>query len=156
MLSCPAHNFFYFDISLPYLTHGCIIMKRSVAHIHYPVTTFDLWPQDQIYRIFYYMDLCLGHSFFVLWHSHTMFGTWVYMYHHGTMCDVHSWHLYDLDLWPQYQNYIFTMNLSLASSSLFFNVGIAIFGISVYVPSCTLYDLDLWPICGWRGYPQWV
>ena len=37
---------------------------------------------------------------FVLWNSHTLFGTWVY--------------IYDLDLWPQHQHYIFTMNLSLA------------------------------------------
>ena len=26
------------------------------------------------------------------------------------MCHVHSWPLSDLDLWPQYQNYIFTIN----------------------------------------------
>ena len=30
------------------------------------------------------------------------FGTRVY--HHGTMCREHSWTLYPLDLWPQYQN----------------------------------------------------
>ena len=71
----------------------------------------DLWPQGQIYRV-YDMALCSGLSIFVFWHSHTLFGTWVY--HHGTMCHVHSWTLYDLDLWPQYQNYIFTMDLSLA------------------------------------------
>ena len=29
-------------------------------------------------------------------HSHTMFGTW--MYHHRTMCQIHSWPLYDLNL----------------------------------------------------------
>ena len=69
----------------------------------------ELWPQGQIYRV-YDMALCSGLSFFVLWHSHTLFGTWVY--HHGTMCRVHSWNLYDL--WPQYQYYIFTMDLSLA------------------------------------------
>ena len=46
--------------------------------------------------------------FFVLWHSHTLLCMWVY--HHGTMCHIQSWTLYDLDLWHQYQNYIFTMN----------------------------------------------
>ena len=44
--------------------------------------------------------------------SHTMFGTWVY--HHVTMCHVHSWPLYELG--PQYQNHIF-INLSLARLS---------------------------------------
>ena len=61
------------------------------------------------------MASCSGHSFFVLWYSHTKFGTWVY--HHGMMCNIHSWPLYDLDLWPQYhQNYIFTMNLCMGKT----------------------------------------
>ena len=32
--SCPAHNFFWFDIGLPHLAHRCIIMRRCVAYIH--------------------------------------------------------------------------------------------------------------------------
>ena len=44
------------------------------------------------------MALCSDLSFFVLWHCHTLFGKWVH--HYGTMCRVHSWTLYDLDLWP--------------------------------------------------------
>ena len=44
------------------------------------------------------------------WHIHTIFGTWVY--HYGTMCHIHSWTLSVLDFWPQYQNDIFTVNLS--------------------------------------------
>ena len=47
--------------------------------------------------------------FFVLWLSHSIFGKWVY--HHRTICHIHSWPLYDIDLLPQYQNYIFTVNL---------------------------------------------
>ena len=70
----------------------------------------DHWPQGQINR-FYDMVLCSGLSFFVLQHSHTLICTRVY--HHGTMFHIHSWTLYDLDLWPQYQSY-FTMDLSLA------------------------------------------
>ena len=31
----------------------------------------------------------------------TIFGTWVY--HHKTMCSVHSWSRYDLELWPKCQ-----------------------------------------------------
>ena len=91
-------------------------------------------------------------AFFVLWHiSHTMFGMWVY--HHGTMCHMHSWPLYDLDLSHQYESYIFTMNLSLARLTLLFDIGIPHFGIRVYhhettwcVHSWPLYELDLWPI----------
>ena len=72
----------------------CMILIR-----HWPLTSYD-------------MALCSGLSFFVLWHNHNLFGMWVY--HHGTRCHAHSWTLYDLDLRPQYQNYIFTMNLGLA------------------------------------------
>ena len=62
----------------------------------------DLWPQGQKDKV-YDMVLFLGHSCFVLLHSHTM-----WMYHHGTMCRLNPWTLYDLDLWSQYQNYICT------------------------------------------------
>ena len=116
------------------------------------VHDLDLWPQGQIYSV-YDMALCTGHSFFGLWHSHTMFCTWGY--HRATMCCVHSWPLYDIDLWTPYQNYIFKMNLSLARLSLLFDIGISNFGIWVYhheatccVHSWPFYDLDLWPICG--------
>ena len=98
------------------------------------------------------MALCSGLSFFVLCHSYTLFGKCVY--HHGTMCRIHSWTLYDLGLWPQYQNYIFTMVLSLARSSLFFNKGIPNFGIWMYHHETilTLVWPWLWPICGWQGF----
>ena len=110
---------------------------------------------------FYDMALFSYHSFFVLWHSHTMFGTWVY--HHGTMCRVQKWPLHDHDLWPQYYNYIFTISSNLARSPLLFDTGILNFGIWVIhhettccVHSWPLYDLDLWPICGWRWVFSWV
>ena len=37
-------TFFWFDIGLPYLVHGCITMRRCVAHIDNPdsALTFDL------------------------------------------------------------------------------------------------------------------
>ena len=96
-------------------------------------------------------------QFLVLWNSHIIFDTRVY--HHGTMCHVYSWPLYDLDLWPQYQTNIFTINLSLARWSLLFDIGILNFGIWVYhhnttscVHSWLLYELDLWPICGWLSW----
>ena len=86
------------------MAHGFITMRGCVKYMydlirHWLLTSYD-------------MALCSGLSSFVLWHNHTLFGMWVY--HHGTMCLAHSWTLYDLDLRPQYQNYIFTMNLSLA------------------------------------------
>ena len=44
MLSCPVHNFFWIDIGLPYLAHGCITIRRRVSYIHDPDVTlnFDL------------------------------------------------------------------------------------------------------------------
>ena len=39
----------------------------------------------------------------MVWHWLTMFGKWVY--HHETMCRVHSWTRHDLELWPQGQIY---------------------------------------------------
>ena len=32
------------------------------------------------------------------------------VYHHRMMCHIHLWPLYDLDIWPQYENYVYTMN----------------------------------------------
>ena len=102
MSSCSTCNFCL-------LWHWHTIFGTWVYH-HDPNTilTFDL----KVKFIRFDTALCSGLSFFVLWHSHTLFGT--LLYHHGTMCCVHSWTLYDLDLWPQYQNYIFTIDLSLA------------------------------------------
>ena len=91
---------FLIDIGLPYLY---ITMRGCVLYIYNPdmTLTFDLKVKSRVYD----MALCSGHSHtvhIVLWLSHTMFGTWVY--HHGMKCHVHSWPLYDLDLWPQHQN----------------------------------------------------
>ena len=72
-----------------------------------------LWPKGQIYRVFD-MPLCLGHSFSVLLSSHIR-------YMSVSLKDDMSqtWPLYDLDLWPQYINYIFsTWIFVLARSSL--------------------------------------
>ena len=104
----------------------------AIDWIHYNTHTFE-WSSGV------YQNHCLSirgfvfglQLFFVLWHiSHTMFGMWVY--HHGTMCHMHSWPLYDLDLSHQYESYIFTMNLSLARFSLLFDRGIPNFGLWVY------------------------
>ena len=69
----------------------------------------DLWPQGQIYRVF---DMA-----FVRAAAFTPFVIVItYLAHecnHGMMCHIHSWLMYDLVLWPRYQNNIFTMNLCL-------------------------------------------
>ena len=83
-------------------------------------------------------------AFFVLWHfSRTMFGMWVY--HHGTMCRMHSWPLYDLDLSPQYESYICTMNLCLARFFLLFDRGIPNFGLWVYHHETKCF-VHFWPL----------
>ena len=116
-----------FDIGIPYLAHGFITMRECVKCIHDSDTTLNFDIKVKIYRVCD-MALCSGLSYFVLWHGHTLFGTWVF--HHGTMCGIHSWTLYDPDLWPQYQNY--TGVFESGKMPLLFDIGIPNFGIWVY------------------------
>ena len=96
------------------------------------------------------MNLCLGKIVFALWHRHTIFGTWVY--HHETTCCVHSWPLYDLDIWPIYKwGGILSELYSLFLSCLIWRL-LTIFGTWVYyqdrmgqVHSWSRYDVELWP-----------
>ena len=55
--------------------------------------------------------------FCLLWHLHTIFGTWVY--NHERMCQVHSWSWYDIDLWPQGKIYR-VYDMALCSGLSFF------------------------------------
>ena len=100
-----------FDIGILYLAHGSIIMRGCVKYINDPDTTltFDLkvkfiefmtWPcvQASSFLSFNIVILCLARKC---------------MYYHGTMCRIHLWTLNDSDLWPQYINYIFTIDLRL-------------------------------------------
>ena len=96
--SCPAHNFFM-------VWHWLFIFGTWVYHhqtkcrIHsWSRYDLELWPQGQIYRVFY-MFSCPAHNFFLDWHWLTIFRTW--MYHHQTMCRVHSLSRFNVDLWPQ-------------------------------------------------------
>ena len=117
-------------------------------NIHDPGTKLTFWPQDQIYRAYDVFGSQLFLSFYVV----ILCLAWLC----GMMCCIHLWPLYDLELWPQYRNYIFNMNLSLARSSLLYDTGIPNFDIWVYrhettcIHSWPLYDLDLWPICTCR------
>ena len=68
-------------------------------------------------------DLCPAHNFFMVWHWLTIFGTWVY--HHETMCRVHSWSRYDLELWPQGQIYrVFDMFSCPAHNFFLIDIGL--------------------------------
>ena len=98
--SCPAHNFFM-------VWHWLTIFGTWVYHhermcrLHsWSRYDLELWPQGQIYRVFD-MFSCQAHNFLMVWHWLTIFGTW--MYHHQTMCRVHSWSRFNVDLWPQGQ-----------------------------------------------------
>ena len=89
--------------------------------------------------------------FFMVWHWLTIFGTWVY--HHETMCRVHSWSRYDLELWSQGQIYrVFDMFSCQANNFFLVWHWPTIFGTWVYhhkkmcrVHSWSRYDLEVWP-----------
>ena len=130
--ACPTQTLFCFDIGFPNWHMGHSWSRDWHRHTkldtwlyhHETTCCVHSWP---VYDLDFDLYVVAGvslvsftHSF--LWHYHTLCSTWVY--HHERMCCVyswsqHSWSLYDLDLWPQYQNYIFTMNLCLGKSSLF-------------------------------------
>lgn len=93
-----------FDIGTSYLTHRSLSPWDNVLHTFMILTPHWPWPEGQICRVFD-MALCKGHSYFLLWHSQTIFGTWVC--HYRMICHIQSWPSYDLYLWSQYQNDIF-------------------------------------------------
>ena len=88
-------------------------------------------PQDDVLRTFMIPNLstwpltsrssCPTLNFCSLWHWHTIFGIWVY--HHERICQVHSRSWYDLELWPQGQNYR-VYDMALCSSLSFFSFDI--------------------------------
>ena len=87
----------------------------------------------------------------LVWHWPTIFGTWVY--HHKTMCRVHSWSRYEIELWPQGQIYrVFDMFTCPAHNYFLIWHWQTIFGTWVYphekmwhVHSCSPFDVDLLP-----------
>ena len=67
-------------------------------------------------------DSCPAHNFFLVWHWLTIFGTWIS--HHATMCRVHSWSRYELELWPQGQIYrVFDMFSIQPKAFSWFDIG---------------------------------
>ena len=81
MSLCPTRNFCCCNIDISYLAHEFITISWCVAYIHMPLS-FDFKVNLYVFVIV----LCSGHICFVLWHSHPIFGTWVF--HHGTMCHI--------------------------------------------------------------------
>ena len=63
------------------------------------------WPLTSRSKLSVFLNMNSCPNFFVIWGRHTILGKWVYQYE--TMCRVYWWPLYDLDLWPQCQNYSF-------------------------------------------------
>ena len=76
---------FFSALTLAYhIWHICLLPWGDMSRTF--MIPIRCWPllQNQIHVVFY-MALCSSHSFF-LWHSHTIFGKWVY--HHGAMCHI--------------------------------------------------------------------
>ena len=102
-----------FDIGPSYLTHRSLSPWDNVLHTFMILTPHWPWPEGQICWVFD-MALCKGHSFFLLWHSQTIFGTWVY---HHELCVTYIHDLcITLTFGIKYQNYFFTMNLCLGKT----------------------------------------
>ena len=98
--SCLAHNFFMLWHWLT-IFGTWVYQHETMCRVHsWSRYDLELWPQGQIYRVFD-MFSCLAHNFFLDWHWLTIFGTW--MYHHQTMCRLHSWSRFNVDVWPQGQ-----------------------------------------------------
>ena len=78
----------------------------------------------------------------------TIFGTWVY--HHETMCSIHSWFRYELELWPKGQIYrVFDMFSCPAHNLFLIWHWLTIFGTCVYhhekmwrVHPCSWFDVQ--------------
>ena len=91
-----------------------------------------------------------GHFFCWVWHWLTIFGTLVY--HHDTMCRVHWWSWFNLELWPQGQTYrVIEMFLCPAHNYYLIWHWLIIFGTWVYhhenmwqVHSYSGFDVDIW------------
>ena len=127
-----------------------------MCHIHsWSQYIIILWPQGQFFRVFDMASSSACHRFFCpLTLSYHIWFTLVY--HHRMMCHIHSWPLYDLVLWPQYQNYMCTMNLCLGKIFFFLWHGHTKFGIWVSpheTTYCVTFLTSIWP---WPLIYMWM
>ena len=65
----------------------------------------------------FFLSSCPTRNFTLLWHWHIKFGTRVY--HHETMCLIHSWSQYDINLWVKCQIYWVFDSISCLGHSFF-------------------------------------
>ena len=93
-----------FYICILYMTHGTITVRRYVM---WSQLTFDL----KVKFTWFSTWLGIGATAFLSFDKVIP----DLAHHHGMMTHIHSWALYDPDLWPQYmyKNYICTINLCL-------------------------------------------
>ena len=99
--SSPAHNCF---LVWHWLTiFGTWVYHHETMCCVYSWSRYDLevWPKGQIYMVFDWFRVQF--ITFFDWQLLTIYGTWVY--HHTTMCRVHPWSRFDVDLLPQGQIY---------------------------------------------------
>ena len=97
---------FCFDIGLPYLVHWSITMSGCAACFWW--SQYDVDPYLKIKFMWFLRWLCVRVT--------VLFFDIVILYLASkciTIGQWHSWHMYDLDLWSQYHNYIFIMNFCL-------------------------------------------
>ena len=78
------------------------ILRKSVSPwddvSHTFVTSVWPWSLASKWELCLHHEFCYGKDYLALGHKHTKVGTRVY--HHEIKCCVHSWPVYDLDLWP--------------------------------------------------------
>ena len=83
-------------------------------------------------------------TFFLVRHWLTIFGAWVY--HHETMCRVHSWSQYDVYLWLQSRIYrVYEMALCKSAAFLSFDIAMLCLARVTCFPMvrCVTYIHDL-------------
>ena len=133
-------TFFWFDIGLPYLAHGCITMRQCVVYIHNPkrTFTFDLkvefigfmtWPCVRVttFLSFDIAMLCLARV--------TSVSPW-----YGVSRTFMTWPLTSFSKFYFYQEF--------EPGKIVLHIGVSPWD-KFCVHSWPLYGLDLWPICGW-------
>ena len=105
MSSCPTNDFFQ-------LWHWLTIFG-TLVYYHERMCCVYSWSKYDVdlylkMKFMWFLWLCVRATVFVIWHSHTIFGTWVYR-PSGNVSRTFTTY----DLWSQYHNYIFIMNLCL-------------------------------------------
>ena len=81
-----------------FLSFDSLIMFGTWVHHQGIMRRIHTWPWTSLYKFYFHHEFESGKIVFALWHKHTKF--WHMFVLHEKTCCVHSWPLYDLDLWP--------------------------------------------------------